>query len=127
MMVKTGTKIVKQIDAIMSSNGSTAVITDNQQLGIITATGLPSQVKQVDSWISDMITLSNRQVHMQVQVLDVIVDESVGQGINWNLVSDQSSKFAIGSTNEQSIDAAGLISIGTPQGAAINLGKKNHT
>jgi type II secretory pathway component GspD/PulD (secretin) len=43
------------------------------------------------NWLSGLIKSSNRQVHLQVQVLDVTIDESVGQGINWNLISKQSS------------------------------------
>jgi type II secretory pathway component GspD/PulD (secretin) len=52
-------------------------------------------------------------VHLQVQVLDVTIDESVGQGINWNLVSKQSSgQFQISNSSKQVIDGAGLVSIG---------------
>jgi Flp pilus assembly secretin CpaC len=101
-----------------------AIVVDNQQLGTISAIGLPAKIKQVDLWLDDLIKSSNRQIHLQVQVLDVIVDNAVGQGINWNLISNQSSKFQIGNKAGQSIDGAGLISIGTPAGALINLGKK---
>jgi hypothetical protein len=44
-------------------------------------------------------------VHLQVQVLDVTIDESVGQGINWNLISKQSSgQFQISNNSKQVID-----------------------
>ncbi len=101
-----------------------AIVVDNQQLGTISAMGLPLKIKQVDLWLDELIKSSNRQVHLQVQVLDVTVDNAVGQGINWNLISDQSSKFQIGNKAGVSIDGAGLISIGTPAGGLIDLGKK---
>jgi type II secretory pathway component GspD/PulD (secretin) len=69
-------------------------------------------------------------VHLQVQVLDVTIDESIGQGINWNLISKQSSskqssgQFQISNNSKQVIDGAGLISIGSPIGTALNLGNK---
>ena len=101
-----------------------AIVVDNQQLGTISAIGLPLKIKQVDLWLDELIKSSNRQVHLQVQVLDVTVDNAVGQGINWNLISNQSSKFQMGNKAGVSIDGAGLISMGTPAGALINLGKK---
>ena len=114
-------QIVKHIKATL---GTTAIVVDNQQLGTISAIGLPLKIKQVDLWLDDLIKSSNRQIHLQVQVLDVTVDNAVGQGINWNLISNQSSKFQIGNKAGVSIDGAGLISIGNPAGALINLGKK---
>ncbi len=101
-----------------------SVITDNQKLGVITVMGLPSKVKQVEFYLDNLISKSNRQIHLQVQVLDITVDESVGQGINWNLISDQSSQFQVGNNATQIIDGAGIISIGTPVGGLIDLGKK---
>jgi type II secretory pathway component GspD/PulD (secretin) len=54
-------------------------------------------------------------VHLQVQVLDVTIDESVGQGINWNLVSKQSSgQFQISNSSKQVIDGAGLVLLSDP-------------
>jgi type II secretory pathway component GspD/PulD (secretin) len=114
-------QIVKHIKATL---GTKAIVVDNQQLGTISAIGLPLKIKQVDLWLDDLIKSSNRQIHLQVQVLDVTVDNAVGQGINWNLISNQSSKFQMGNKAGVSIDGAGLISIGTPTGALINLGKK---
>jgi type II secretory pathway component GspD/PulD (secretin) len=114
-------QIVKHIKEIL---GTKAIVVDNQQLGTVSAIGLPLKIKQVDLWLDELIKSSNRQVHLQVQVLDVTVDNAVGQGINWNLISNQSSKFQIGNKAQQNIDGAGLISIGTPAGALINLGKK---
>ncbi len=115
-------QIVKHIKATL---GTKAIVVDNQQLGTISAIGLPLKIKQVDLWLNNLIKSSNRQVHLQVQVLDVTVDNAVGQGINWNLISNQSSKFQIGNKAAGfNIDGAGLISIGTPEGALINLGKK---
>jgi type II secretory pathway component GspD/PulD (secretin) len=106
-----------------SNNNLKAIVTNNQRLGTITAIGLPTRIKQVDFWLNNLINASNRQIHLQVQVLDVSVDESVGQGINWNLISEQSSGFQIGNDVKQVIDGAGIISIGTPMGAIIDLGK----
>lgn len=100
------------------------VVTDNQQLGTISAFGLPNRIQQVDKWIKRLINASNRQIHLQVQVLDVIVDDSAGQGINWNLISKQSSQIKISNTSQQSLSGAGITSIGTVAGTVIDLGKK---
>ncbi len=100
------------------------IVTDNQQLGTISAFGLPSRIQQVDQWIKRLISASNRQIHLQVQVLDVIVDDSAGQGINWNLISKQSSQIKISNASQQSSSGAGIASIGTVAGTVIDLGKK---
>ncbi|VVH61312.1 hypothetical protein BSPWISOX_1058 [uncultured Gammaproteobacteria bacterium] len=100
-------------------------VVHNKQLGTVTVTGVPKKLEQVDIWLSGLIKSSNRQVHLQVQVLDVTIDESVGQGINWNLISKQSSgQFQISNNSKQVIDGAGLVSIGSPLGTALNLGNK---
>jgi len=100
------------------------VVTDNQQLGTISAFGLPNRIQRVDTWIKNLISASNRQIHLQVQVIDVIVDDSAGQGINWNLISKQSSEIQISNTSQQSLSGAGVTSIGTVAGTVIDLGKK---
>jgi len=105
-------------------------VVHNKQLGTVTVTGMPKKLEQVDIWLSGLIKSSNRQLHLQVQVLDVTIDESIGQGINWNLISKQSSskqssgQFQISNNSKQVIDGAGLISIGSPIGTALNLGNK---
>jgi type II secretory pathway component GspD/PulD (secretin) len=114
-------QIISHIKTILGSKG---IVVDNQQLGTITAEGLPARVKRVDLWLNDLIKSSNRQIHLQVQVLDVTVDESVGRGINWNLISKQSAQFKIGNNAQQAIGGAGIISIGTPAGSVLDLGKK---
>jgi len=106
-------------------NSPTALVMHNQQQGTISVIALPSRVRAIDTWLNGLIKSSNRQVHLQVQVLDVTIDESLGQGINWNLISKQSSgQFQIGNNSKQAIEGAGIISIGSPAGTALDLGKK---
>lgn len=129
---KNWQSIVKNVETIMNSGevindtkiSTTIVVTDNQQLGIISATGLPGKIKQVDNWLDYLINSSNRQIYLQVQVLDIAVDESIGHGIDWDLISKQLSEFQIGNNSQQVIEGAGIISIGTSAGTIIDLGKK---
>ncbi len=108
-----------------NSNSTTSLVMHNQQQGTISVITLPARVKAIDAWLNGLIKSSNRQVHLQVQVLDVTIDEALGQGINWNLISKQSSgQFQIGNSSKQAIDGAGIISIGSPAGAVLDLGKK---
>lgn len=123
-IMNSGTVNSSSSSSVSILKAPVVVVTDNQQLGTISVIGLPNKIKQVDEWINQLIDSSNRQIHLQVQVLDVTVDESVGQGINWNLISKQFSQFQIGNNASQVIDGAGIIWIGTPAGAVIDLGKK---
>ena len=133
--------IVNQVKSIVSSDGDNktirsnrpsksqekkriALVMHNQQQGTISAIALPSKIKAVDAWLGGLIKSSNRQVHLQVQVLDVIVDESVGRGIDWSLISQQSSAFKIESKSKQEIKGSGYITLGTPESVVLDLGKK---
>ncbi len=88
-------EIVKQVNDIMNSKYNITVasikpiVTSNQQLGIIQITGSPNNVNAAEAWVSNLVKNSNRQIHLQVQVLDVRVDESVGRGIDWTLIAER--------------------------------------
>ena len=103
--------------------GSDAHVLTNKQMGTITAFAIPSKIKLADRWLSELIVSSNKQIHLNVQILDVSVDESVGNGIDWNLVLKNSSPFAIENRSAQSIDGAGSLTFKSLATNPLKLGK----
>jgi type II secretory pathway component GspD/PulD (secretin) len=119
--------IVADVESIVKNNNDDNVkslVLVNKKLGQITATAYPTQIKQVDAYLDNLNTESKKQIHLQAQVIDVVVDSADGRGINWNIISDQSSKFQIGNDSSVSIDGSGIFSIGSVGGATIDFGKK---
>lgn len=53
-------------------------------LGLIQASGTPSEIAQIDSWMNAVQEESTRQVHLSVHAYDVTLDDSKGSGINWS-------------------------------------------
>ena len=113
-------KILKDIKTLAPN----LKVVSNQQLGLITAVGLPASILTIDEYLTTLKDSANQQIHLEVKVLDILVDKATGKGINWNIISSQSSKFQIGSTTKSNINEAGILSLGSIGGASISLGKK---
>lgn len=102
-------KIITNVKAIL---GKHSVVVDNERIGTISAIAAPQKIKVADTYLSELIASSSKQIHLQVQVLDVTVDESIGRGINWELLADN-NRINISNNSQVNIDGAGVIGIGS--------------
>ena len=115
---------ISLIDSIKKILGQEAVVSSNQKLGLISAIGNPIKMRRADRWIEKVIESSNKQIHLKVSVLDVSVDEAVGSGIDWSIISEGvNGKFKIGNSSPQSMDGAGALTIGTLSGEKLKQGE----
>lgn len=55
-------------------------------LGLIRATGKPNSIRKLSLWMDSLKDQSAKQVHMNVQVLEVGFNDKRATGINWNTV-----------------------------------------
>lgn len=97
-----------------SNNDDKTLVSANQKTGVVYVRASPQKIKQVDKYIRALINSSTKQIHLAVTVLDVSLDRAKGRGIDWSIVAEGArGAFGISSVKTQSIDGAGLISIGT--------------
>jgi type II secretory pathway component GspD/PulD (secretin) len=120
----TWLNILDNINKFIAARNLKVDILENKRVGHITAFGKPQDIAIIDKYLNGIDIAANTKIHIQAQVLDVIVDQATGKGINWNLISDASSKVQIGNDSGISIDGAGIFSFGSIGGASIDLGKK---
>lgn len=114
--------IIENIEKII---GKDSVLVSDKRTGIVTAIASVKKINEADYYIQAIKKSSSRLVELRVQIIDVTVDDQKGNGIDWSLISNQSSKGGIESVNVgvDNDGIAGGISIGTLGGGAIDLGK----
>ena len=118
-----------------SGGGDSAVgnstITGVRHLGLVRAEGPPRRIAMVDSWFESLKDSASKQVDLTMRAFEVTLDESRGQGVDWEALGefgstsleagfsavsatrpDAGSPFSIGGgfDNESSIDASAMIS-----------------
>jgi hypothetical protein len=77
----TWSDLLKGIKTILGKSG---VIVDNKRLGEIYAIGDPQRLIAADKWVQRMITQSQRQILLDVAILEVSLNDGSANGINWN-------------------------------------------
>jgi MSHA biogenesis protein MshL len=63
-----------------------ATVDINQQSGIVIVRAKPMQLREVESFLSATQTQINRQVILEAKILEVILDDSHQNGINWESI-----------------------------------------
>lgn len=88
--------------------GKSGVVVDNRRLGEIYALGDPQKLIAADKWMQRMIASSQRQILLDVAVLEVSASDGAANGIDWQAIYNQ------GGTNNATIsrDAAQELSGG---------------
>jgi len=88
-----------------------------RRLGMIQAAGPPNRMEILDQWMTQMQKTSNRQVHLDVKVLDVTLDDEVQRGIDWSALYDSEDvEIDIGRESTLANTAEGVWSIASTVG-----------
>ena len=85
-------KLDKEIKAILNNTSENIIAPDpviNQNAGLVTVTGTPSQIKRVDNYIKELQNRLKKQVIIDVSIISVELANSYTKGVDW-------SKFSIG-------------------------------
>jgi type II secretory pathway component GspD/PulD (secretin) len=74
-----------------TSMSSLSYVEGVRSLGEIMATGTPSKMRILDSWMSSMRKRANQQVRIDVRAFDVTLNDAKGRGIDWSAFTDQAA------------------------------------
>jgi hypothetical protein len=109
----TWADLLKGIKTILGSSG---VIVDNKRLGEIYALGDPQKLIAADKWMQRMITQSQRQILLDVAILEVTLNDGSANGINWSGIYNGDNSLNLERIGSQSLTGGGawnLIAAGT--------------
>jgi len=95
-----------QTSSASSSAAAKGWLVENRRLGTITAYGTPNNIKLLDDWMSDMEKNMNRQIFLDVAILDVSTSKGDGRGVDWSAVYNNSG-YQDGDTGIGSISLSG--------------------
>jgi len=82
-------ELEEQLKSMLSEKGKIAV---NKTAGIIQITDKPVNVKNIDSFISNLNGVIHRQVEIEAKICEVILNNQSQMGINWSNVIVRASK-----------------------------------
>jgi hypothetical protein len=105
--------------------GSTGVVADNQRLGEIYALGEPQKLAIADKWMQKMISQSQKQVNLDVAILEVSLDDGSANGINWDAFYNQggANNANLSRSATQDLSGGGLWKlVGNYVSGKINIG-----
>ncbi len=111
-----------------SSDSSLSPITDGRitpwvvgtrSIGVITASGRPSKMKELDAHMKKLLKQSTQQVNMEVKIIDVTLADEKSRGIDWSLINTSSEgTIGIAGAAATALKSGGAWSIST----ALQLG-----
>ena len=78
----------KQLNAMLSEEGNLII---NRMSGTIHVTDFHKKIMQVKQFINSITRSINRQVEINVRILDVKLDDDFSLGINWDLILSKAS------------------------------------
>ena len=82
--------IVNNINLLLDNktkNKHTAKILTNRRLGTISVTASPDDISQVDNYLQTVIKSANKQITLEITVLDVAIDEDISSGIDFTALN----------------------------------------
>ena len=86
----------------------------NRRLGTITVITTPEKIKLVDSYLTRVISDSNKQIALEIKIYDVILNENHNTGIDFNLLSKgNNGEFGINIVSNVAANAAKGLTVGT--------------
>ena len=98
-------------------NDKKANLLVNKRLGRVTVIGTPNQIAVVDKYLSELQFEANRQIALEIKVINVALDKSAANGIDFSLLSrDANRNFGISGALAQTVDGGGVLSIGDLSG-----------
>lgn len=89
------------LEGLKSILGDSGVVVDNRRLGEIYALGEPQKLAIADKWMQKMIDQSQKQINLDVAILEVALSDGSANGINWSAVYNQ------GAANNGSLTRSG--------------------
>ncbi len=96
------------LSAIVSVNKQANVVV-NLETGIIVVRANPSQMREVEKFITSTQVQIERQVIIEAKILEVILNDSHQSGINWANVAEQGSKIFFSSGASLALDGASTL------------------
>jgi type II secretory pathway component GspD/PulD (secretin) len=105
--------LLKGIKTILGASG---VIIDNKRLGEIYALGDPQKLAAADKWVQRMIAQSQKQILLDVAILEVSLTDGSANGIDWKGIYNGKNALNVGRQGSQSLTGGGawnIIAAGT--------------
>ena len=102
---------------IGSGRGQSVVV--SPQAGVITVRAYPEQIREIRRFLGVSEKRLHRQVILEAKVLEVTLNDSYQQGINWSNLSFGNSKVTYGVDGDTSLP--GMDTIGNLLGGATSL------
>lgn len=96
------------LSAIVSVNKKANVVV-NLETGIIVVRANPSQMREVEKFITSTQVQIERQVIIEAKILEVILNDSHQSGINWANIAEEGSKLFFSSGASLALDGASTL------------------
>jgi hypothetical protein len=113
------------LSGLKSILGSSGVVVDNKRLGEIYALGEPQKLAIADKWMQKMIDQSQKQINLDVAILEVTLDDGSASGINWDAFYNQGTPNSaqLSRSGTQDLSGGGLWNlVGNYVSGKFNIG-----
>lgn len=91
------------LESLVGNEAGRSVVVSPQS-GVIVVRAMPSELRAVETYLSDTQTIMHRQVLLEAKVIEVTLSDGFQSGINWAALKDTgSSSFLVGQTGGGSV------------------------
>lgn len=80
--------VIANIKALIANDKNNAKILSSRILGTISVTASPDDIDQIDEYLNQVILSSNKQVSLEITVLDVAFNDKKSSGLDFNILTN---------------------------------------
>lgn len=97
------TEVRMSLESLVGNEAGRSVVVSPQS-GVIVVRAMPSELRAVETYLSDTQSIMHRQVLLEAKVIEVTLSDGFQSGINWAALKDTgSSSFLVGQTGGGSV------------------------
>jgi len=121
--VKFWGELDKQLSTLVSKEGKLVI---NRIAGVIQVTDHPSHVRNVRKFLTRLNRSINRQVQIDVKIVEVTLNDDYRLGIDWNRIDIGSlaTKVTFSTSNAIATPAGGFLAL--PKSLSLNIGHQSN-
>lgn len=82
----------QELESLKSEEGKFAIA---QEAGVVTVVDTPRNLRQIESYITELNKVISQQVAIRAEIFDVVIDNSAEFSTDWSAVYDKAGKYSM--------------------------------
>tara|TARA_B100000749_G_C18442536_1_gene472861 strand:+ start:1104 stop:2723 length:1620 start_codon:yes stop_codon:yes gene_type:complete len=101
--------LTQELESLKSAEGKFAIA---QEAGVVTVVDTPRNLRQIETYITELNKVISQQVAIRAEIYDVVIDNSAEFSTDWSAIYDKAGKYSMSMSTAFTDATNSLIGIG---------------